>query len=60
MTVVTTMTRHTPHVAIVAFLAGAGARAGELCSATIGDIDRSPERPIWRVNVGLLLHPWVP
>jgi len=38
-------------VAIVAFLAGTGARAEELCGATIGDVDRSPERPIWRVNV---------
>jgi len=38
-------------VAIVRFLAGTGARAEESCGATIGDIDRRPERPIWRVNV---------
>ncbi|MDQ6613405.1 MAG: tyrosine-type recombinase/integrase, partial [Actinomycetota bacterium] len=37
--------------AIVAFLAGTGARAEELCGATIGEIDRRAERPIWRVNV---------
>jgi len=50
-------------VAIVRFLAGTGARAEEACGVTIGDIDRRPERPIWRVNVAkgasAAMCPWV-
>jgi integrase len=37
-------------VALLRFLAGTGARAEEICGATIGEIDRRPERPIWRVG----------
>ena len=37
-------------VALLRFLAGTGARAEEVCGATIGEIDRRPERPIWRVG----------
>lgn len=37
-------------VALVRFLATTGARAEETCAATIGDIDRRAERPIWRVG----------
>ncbi len=37
-------------VALLRFLAGTGARAEEICGASIGEIDRRPERPIWRVG----------
>ncbi len=37
-------------VALLRFLAGSGARAEEVCGATITEIDRRPERPIWRVG----------
>ncbi len=37
-------------VALLRFLAGTGARAEEICGATIGELDRRPERPIWRVG----------
>ncbi len=37
-------------VALLRFLAGSGARAEEVCGATIAEIDRRPERPIWRVG----------
>ena len=37
-------------VALLRFLAGTGARAEEICGATIGEIDRRPERPICRVG----------
>ena len=37
-------------VALLRFLAGTGARAEEICGATLGEIDRRPERPIWRVG----------
>lgn len=37
-------------VALVRFLASTGARAEEACSATIGELDRRAERPIWRVG----------
>ncbi len=37
-------------VALLRFLAGTGARAEEIYGATIGEIDRRPERPIWRVG----------
>jgi len=31
-------------------LSGSGARAEEVCGAAIAEIDRRPERPIWRVG----------
>ena len=31
-------------------MASTGARADEVCSATVGEIDRRAERPIWRVG----------
>ncbi len=37
-------------VALLRFMAGTGARAEEVCGVSIGEIDRRPERPIWRVN----------
>jgi len=37
-------------VALLRFLSGSGARAEEVCGATITEIDRRPERPIWRVG----------
>ncbi len=37
-------------VALLRFLAGSGARAEEVCGATIAEIDRRAERPIWRVG----------
>lgn len=37
-------------VALVRFLATTGARAEETCGATIGELDRRAERPIWRVG----------
>jgi len=37
-------------VALLRFLAGSGARAEEVCGAAIAEIDRRPERPIWRVG----------
>lgn len=37
-------------VALIAFMSTTGARAEEICSVTIGEIDRRPERPIWRVG----------
>ena len=37
-------------VALVRFLAGTGGRAAEVCGATIGELDRRAERPIWRVG----------
>jgi integrase/recombinase XerC len=36
--------------ALLLFMAGSGARAEEVCQITVGEIDRRPERPIWRVN----------
>ena len=36
--------------ALVRFLASTGARAEEVCGATIGELDRRAERPIWRVG----------
>lgn len=37
-------------VAVVRFMATTGARAEEVCEVTVAEIDRRPERPIWRVN----------
>lgn len=37
-------------VALIGFMATTGARADEICSVTVGEIDRRPERPIWRVG----------
>jgi len=37
-------------VALLRFLSGSGARAEEVCGAAIAEIDRRPERPIWRVG----------
>ena len=40
----------TRDVALVRFLASTGARAEEASGATIGELDRRAERPIWRVR----------
>jgi site-specific recombinase XerD len=37
-------------IAVLRFLATTGSRAEEVCEVTIAEIDRAPERPIWRVN----------
>ena len=37
-------------LAVVRFMATTGARAEEVCEARIDEIDRTPERPVWRVN----------
>ena len=37
-------------VALLRFMAGSGARAEEVCHVVLGEVDRRPERPIWRVN----------
>ena len=38
------------HGHVQRFLASTGARAEEVCGATIGELDRRAERPIWRVG----------